>query len=70
MMDEERDFSALKIILSGAPEGCGLRDIKKEVLKTLKTNQPVVTKVKKCKTQFGDIIPGKFEVELVSREGL
>ena len=67
-VSKDMDPSKLKVVLSGVPDGCELKQIKTEILINLNANKDAVTKVKKCRYPNGEIIPGKMEVELASNE--
>ena len=58
-----------KIIVTGAPDCCTLRQIKKHIGAYLTNGEDAVKKVKKCKTNTGEVVLGKFEVELMQFEG-
>ena len=60
----------LKIIISGTPTKCSLKQIKKEVASLLENGKDAVKAVKKSRTADGTVIPGKFIVQLVRLEGI
>lgn len=57
-----------KVLLTGAPEKCSLKDIKIEIQKAIQSTT-AVDRVHRCKTSEGNIIPGKLEIILASNEG-
>ena len=60
----------LKIIISGTPTECSLKQIKKEVASLLENGEDAVKAVKKSRTADGTVILGKFIVQLVRLEGI
>ena len=58
-----------KVIVAGAPESSTLTQIKQQIGALLTKGEDGVKRVKKCKTETEEVIPGKFEVELVHLEG-
>ena len=60
--------SKKKVLITGAPKNCNLKEIKTKILEVL-PNKHAVDKVQKCKTVNGEVIPGKFEITLASEEG-
>lgn len=57
-----------KVLLTGAPEKCSLKDIKTEIQKAIESTT-AVDRVQRCKTSEGNFIPGRLEIILASNEG-
>lgn len=56
------------LILTSELKSCGLRDLQIKISDFLE-NRRAVKQVRKCKTNNGEVIPGKFEVDLQNTKG-
>ena len=57
------------VVVKNAPECCTSKEIKQQIGAYLTNGENAVIKVKQFNTSTGEVIPGKFEVELMLFEG-